>query len=57
MHAYYAAHLEDWLDAHKEGLAKYSEQAGEAIHHSFKVMSCSACTTLGCSTLSIKTEF
>ena len=32
-----ACHLEKRLDDHQEGLAKYSEQAGESIHHSFKV--------------------
>ncbi len=30
-------HLEEWLDTHQEGLAKYSEQASESIHHTFKV--------------------
>jgi hypothetical protein len=32
-----ACHLEPWLDEHGEGLAKYSEQASESIHHWFKV--------------------
>ena len=31
------AHLEEWLDIHKTGLALYSEQAGESIHHKYKV--------------------
>ena len=30
-------HLEPWLDAHKVGLAKYSEQASESIHHVHEV--------------------
>ena len=30
-------HLEEWLDMNKQGLAKFSEQAGEAVNHSFKV--------------------
>ena len=34
----FAVHLKEWLDQNQEGLAKYSEQAGEAIHHSFKVI-------------------
>ena len=31
------SHLEEWLDQNQTGLAKFSEQAGEAVHHSFKV--------------------
>jgi hypothetical protein len=30
-----AAHLEDWLDVHQEGLGRYAEQAGETVHHSY----------------------
>ena len=29
-----SAHLEDWLDAHNEGLGRYAEQASESVHHS-----------------------
>ena len=32
-------HLEEWLNENQQGLAKFSEQAGEAVHHSFKVRS------------------
>ena len=43
----FAVHLKEWLDQNQEGLAKYSEQAGEAIHHSFKVILPSVyCTVL-----------